>query len=135
MADWTAFDHRCKAMAGRMEGFIQKIAGHYNVEVWEDDVEDYGWSCSIPGKGKSLDVRLEIWDSGDADDGIYGVHGNLNLSVVEEGGLVVGGYIPYNYSPNVWVDYSDSKEWEKRLAIIEGLFSDVLDNIDEWRES
>ena len=133
-ANWDAYVRRWEAMKDRMEKFIQTIAEPFEkVEVWEDNVEDYGWHVSIEREdGNKLDLDLSIWDSGDADDGVYGVHGNFHCGLVEEGGLIVGGCIPHNYSDRVWVDYSDDDEWETRLQGFEENVLGFIHAIEEW---
>jgi hypothetical protein len=132
--NWNAYTARYNISTARMKALIERLAERFQVNgAWEDGDTDFGWHIAIRrADDKILDVSLTIWDSGDADDGIYGVHGNFNLDIVETGGRCVGGIVPNNYSDDVWVDYDDDDEWDQRLTNIEASEDDIAQVITEW---
>jgi hypothetical protein len=136
MTDWTAYEKRVEASAPKMLRAMKTLAHRCHIRVLEVLTDD-DYRISFPvarPNGTLLNVSFEIWDSGDTDDGIYGVHGNFIFNLVEEGGHVIGMCIPGNYTSGVWVDYTDSVEWERRLdAIIAGL-DEAYKIIAEWRK-
>ncbi len=134
MTDWTKYEARFNACKSRMESITTEIASAFpKSEVFESNGADYRFRAIIVREdGEEFGLDFEIWDSGEADDGIYGKHGNFNLSVCADGGLVVGSFVPFNYTDQCWVDYSDTKEWDKRLGMMENTASEVIDAINEF---
>lgn len=136
--NWTNYKHQIERCKPRMIKVMQELALKVGLEasdVYDDDMDDFRVGFSIKGKEQLLDVSFQIWDSGDADDGIYGKHGNFVFDIVEEGGRIIASCIPENYSNQVWVDYQDDKEWDKRLdAMIMGMDS-AIKYIEDWKEN
>jgi len=91
---------------------------HYGYEVSEvDDMtdEDYAWSVAVrpkKGKGELIDVKITIAESEHWDGSEDGV--NFMLDVVAEGGSIVGGLVPYNYTDKVWVPRKDEDAIDER---------------------
>jgi hypothetical protein len=135
--DWTAYRRQVErqkpAILAAMKSFAQAL-GIPASEVWDDDCDDFNVAFLVSrDDGERLDAKFSIWDSGDADDGVYGEHGNFIFDLVEEGGRIVGQCVPENYSDNVWVDYSDDDEWDfRREAIVRG-FDAAKRIVNEWR--
>ena len=95
--------------------------------------DDDGWAFDVTrDDGEILNIWIRLVDSGDADDGVYGVHGNVILDIVEHGGRIVGGFAPYNYSDRVWADYDDDREWEHRLEIMNDCIWETKSIVDGW---
>jgi hypothetical protein len=141
MTDWTAYERQWERQKPAMKAFIEAVALPFLSSVWEDNGDDYGFGTQIerPDRAEDaeddegkLDITLQIWDSGDADDGIYGVHGNFVCDITEAGGRIVGGFTPNNYTDRVWVDYSDDDEFDARMAGITSLVEKCREVIAEW---
>jgi hypothetical protein len=138
--DWTAYERQVARQKPEMLKAMAELAARFGVVTWDDDCDDFNVSFLVerpkPWAGEDyknrLDVKFSIWDSGDADDGIYGQHGNFVLDIVEEGGRIVGGITPYNYSDDVWVDYSDDAEWDQRRQDIIRSLYDVAALVERW---
>lgn len=125
---WGAYERQYSRLKDRMQKVVERIAtelraGGLEVETWETNAEDYGFQLLAKPKDGSdedgIDMDLTIWDSGDADDGIYGQHGNFHCGITRYGGEILGGFTPYNYSERVWVDYTNDAEWDERMDLVE----------------
>jgi hypothetical protein len=138
MRDMTAYDRRFETHKDAMRAFIAAIAQEFGTDVDAAISDESGFGTIITRHdGTLLDVSLTIWDSGEADDGIYGKHGNFMLSAVEEGGRILISIAPSNYSADVWVDYDGEEadnEWHYRMDTFSRSVSDVIATIREWYE-
>jgi hypothetical protein len=133
--NWNKYERQIKRQSPKIEKAMEKLARVYSQNVMVDNGDDFVVSFGVSGKGKNtLWVSFEIWDSGDADDGIYGEHGNITFKMVEDGGVIVSDFTPYNYSDNVWVDYEDDKEWDERVECMIQSLPEVKAIIDSWME-
>ncbi|MFA6270926.1 MAG: hypothetical protein WC657_07010, partial [Candidatus Paceibacterota bacterium] len=135
---WAKAEKLAAKVGPRMKALMDRLAERFGETAWEDDCDNvagFGFEVSrYAGDENPLGVTFEIWDSGDADDGVYGVHGNFVLDIVEYGGAIVGGITPENYTDGVWVDYEGAdEEWERRLAGIERAEDAIAECIEEWR--
>lgn len=104
------------AEALRSEGF--EVEGPYY--LGRQGNENPRWYLSVPPDeegGESVDISLDIAESERFDGTEGGV--NFTIDIVEEGGRVLGGMAPYNYTDDVWVQRSDAKAVEARFALIE----------------
>jgi|SRR5581483_11367754 len=145
--DWTAYWRQVERQKPEMIKAMTDLARRLGIDaddVWTDDNDDFSvsflverpkpWVEDTEDYENRLDVRFSIWDSGDADDGIYGKHGNFILDIVEEGGAIVGGFSPENYTERVWVDYTDNAEWDHRRRFVTMGFGGVAALIEKWLE-
>jgi hypothetical protein len=98
---------------------------------WSD--EEYSYAVIVEGNGlpELVDVRLTMAESMTYGDGTEGV--NFALDITGEGGRILGGMTPYNYSPDVWVPVRDSAAVSDRLALLEGADPDSA--VDLVREA
>jgi len=129
--NWDQHNRQTQRQSPTMKRIISDVAEAYNVKAWHNDADDFTWGCTIErSDGNRLDVTFAVWDSGDADDGVYGIHGNFVLGLVEEGGRIVGNCIPFNYTRNVWADYIDDAEWDLRIRGFDA--NPIIVIIDEW---
>lgn len=140
--DWSAHERqvlRCKpGMLAVMRGLARAVGCRQHIEGWDDDsgyrVEFVVFRPGNNHLGKdTLGISLSICDSGDADDGLYGVHGNFMLDIIEEGGRIVGGCVPNNYTDECWVNYDDDLEWTGRLESLARGMSYCKDTIRTWK--
>lgn len=98
--------------------------------------EEHRWSVLVRQVGgdeeDGVDVTVTVLESevrGDEEGGV-----NFGLDVVSYGGAIVGGFVPYNYTPDVWVDAADSDAVEARWRLFDGGLdpSAVVDSIQEY---
>jgi hypothetical protein len=131
---WAKYEARFKKHRTAMHAFIADIAKHFEVKEDFTNLDDYAYFVIVDHpSGKKVAISFEMVDSGDADDGIYGVHGNFNLKVVESGGRIIGGFVPENYTGRVWVPYEDDAEWEGRLNASLSRKDDIIHLVEQWR--
>ncbi len=101
-------------------------------DVWEQ-TDDYGWELAGEFGGVKFDVHAEFSDAyafGDEEEA--GHSANVNVHACTEGGHVLPGFTPYNYTPDVWCDLrteEGSTELADRLAGFEGLAGDLAEAI------
>lgn len=51
------------------------------------------------------------------EDSFYGI--NFGINIVENGGAIIGGLSPYNFTDDIWVDARDDDAVEARFKLIE----------------
>jgi hypothetical protein len=114
---------RALALGGGVrEGCV--AAGMKTDEPVDMSGDDYSWSLQAWRPNSTadedrIDISVEIAEAlayGDEDQP-YGV--NFSLSIVEWGGLILGGLSPYNYTDEVWVDARDADAVAARWQILE----------------
>lgn len=94
-------------------------AGYTASDPWDGSGDDFRWYVTVEGNGlhERVDVSLELAESLSYGDDTAGV--NLALDIVADGGRILGGLTPYNYTPNVWAPLDDRAEVLSRMEIIE----------------
>src|SRR6266478_1460728 len=70
---------------------------------WDLSGDDYRWEL----QANNIDISITICESETYDGEPNGI--NFALDIVEEGGRILGGLTPYNYTDAVWVSRSDSE--------------------------
>lgn len=85
--------------------------------VWKDqgafDKRDYE---------KSIDNTLRLDEAREyGDDEGYPFGINFSLDIVENGGLIVGQFAPYNYTDECWVNAKDKEAVENRWSMFESM--------------
>lgn len=118
---WTAYYSAFAAIKPKMKAFTEAIASQFDATVEEDDnSEDVGFVTSFDVAGIKYYLEFQLWDagtsSGDAEPGECGA---VRLSVCREGGQIVVGWSPYNYTEKVWIPYSDTAEFLARIPEVE----------------
>lgn len=83
----------------------------YYVNVNYGDLDD---------EEESIDISFKLIDAGPYDgyeegDEEWGV--NITVDIVHYGGAILGGFTPYNYTPEVWTN--DVDELKRRLTAID----------------
>lgn len=100
--------------------------------------DDYRWNMTVwrneqhklsQDQDNTIDVSIEIAEAmqyGELDSpcGI-----NFGLELVEWGGRMLGGLVPYNYTENCWVDMRDKEAVEERFKILENADIDEISSL------
>ena len=109
MADtWTAYERAYRELSPAIGAFMQALAGEFGATADEDCYqESYGWQASFMHGGIRYHAELRLNDASDYGDDEPGEQGNLYLSVIRDGGQIVIGWAPFNYTDECWVPYSD----------------------------
>ena len=98
---------------------------------WKDDVLRI--QMAEGPEGDLIDITLEFLFSEQWDGEKGGV--NFGINIVHEGGAIVGGLTPFNYSSEVWVPRRDPAAVEERFSLLEQAdVSDIPRLIKEFRE-
>lgn len=95
-------------------------------EPYDLSTDDYRWAMRVwrgldrtQDEG-SVDVTVEIAEEREYERGDgYGL--NFGLEIVEWGGRILGGFAPYNYTPDVWVDARNPSELADRWSLLENV--------------
>lgn len=129
---WANYERRWRVLSPRMKAYLDKLAAQFpGSEVWENNGDDYSWNLLVKRPdGNVLDVSFELLDAGSSGDHAAGVRGALAIHLVEEGGLIVGGLTPHNYSDQLWIPYLDATRFDDRLRAMEG--ADAAPKIRAW---
>ncbi|SRR6266571_1884201 len=121
------------ALLERVRGALIE-AGYPCGEVWDMSADDYRWAFSTlndDGKERegSVDIAVEIAEQrayeGMDDETLWGV--SFRIDVTGWGGVILGGFAPYNYTERCWVDLRDPSAVAERWALVDGIdATDVL---------
>ncbi len=139
---WNNYERRYRKLGPRFEKMLRTVAEGLSGFVdfpcwpWHDNGDDYGWHLTVErSDGNKFDVSIALIDSHDASgDHAPGVAGAIRLDFVEDGGLIVGGMAPYNYTDKVWTRYRDAAEFDRRMRMFEDVAADYLALIVKWLE-
>ena len=155
--DWSNYEKTIAMCKPQMLRSMKRLARRLHIpakDVWESDCDDFRIEFEVSRRKRfsecaakypdqsnavewdtKLGVSFSIWDSGDADDGVYGKHGNFVFDIVEHGGRIIGQIIPENYSDRVWIDYTDVELWRSRCTMVcNGIESyETFEMISKWR--
>ena len=71
---------------------------------------------------RGVDIEYAIHD-GDAGDAPIEGMVSFSLTITGEGGLLLGGLAPYNYSKEFWIASTDTGAIRERLRLIEEVWS------------
>lgn len=112
--------------------------GFHCDESYEMTDEEIRWNVLVrpagakPGDEIGVDVSITILESEPSD----GTEGGCNfaLEMVEYGGVIVGGFIPYNFTEHVWVRRDDENAVATRWSVFNEHFSAmaVVDQIEKF---
>jgi hypothetical protein len=97
-----------------------EAAGYRLDASFEMSDEEYQWRLDGGPEPQNPDVSVGITiiesrvRDGEDDLGI-----NFSLDITGKDGVVLGGYTPYNYSPEVWVSRKDPSAIEARWQSFE----------------
>jgi len=96
-------------------------AGYTVSEPFELDDDDAGrWDMVVePSEGREevIDISFHFAESENWDGEKGGI--NFMLDVVSEGGRMLGGLTPYNYTESCWVKRNNPSAIEERFSIME----------------
>lgn len=110
------YEKRIMAILVRIADVLR--AAGFRVEgPWDLSSDDYWWAMLADVEGVKVDVSFKICESEQCD----GVKGGVNfaLDIVEEGGRIIGGLTPFNYTDRCWVSRKDRQAIEERFRILE----------------
>ncbi|KKL56509.1 hypothetical protein LCGC14_2244720 [marine sediment metagenome] len=130
--DWTEYEARYARHRDAMRGILASLG-----ETEEINVSERGFHVTLwrDQDDLSLDVSLSLLDSGEADDGVYGEHGNFSFSIIEFGGVVLAAFSPGNYTPAAWAFYGDDVAWERKIGAVPDAAPHLLEVVREWQEA
>lgn len=129
------YEDRIVAILNRIRDVL--IPYRYDVTEPRDmSCDDFEWDIVISGDAHAtIYVQIEIAEAvsfGDRDSDEPPAI-NFALRVIEEGGLIVGGAIPYNYTEQCWVEALDTDAVETRFKILEGIHErDMIPLLADW---
>ena len=110
------YRRRIMAILERIANVLRE-AGFEVEGPWDLSSDDYCWSLLADVNGMKVDVSFKICESEQYDGEKGGV--NFALDIVEEGGRIIGGLTPFNYSEQCWVSRKDKQAVEERFRILE----------------
>jgi len=89
-------------------------------ELWERRDDEYGWVLTTGERPNRIDVSLMLEDATDYEGEDGAGLGAFTMTIVEEGGRILGQVTPYNYTDDVWVRFTPKHypELDRRLDII-----------------
>ena len=96
---------------------VLRAAGFRVEGPWDLSSDDYWWALLADVDGVKVDVSFKICESEQYDGERGGV--NFALDIVEEGGRIIGGLTPFNYTDRCWVSRKDKQAVEERFCILE----------------
>lgn len=115
---------RIRAILGEIrEDLIRQ--GFKVTQVWFDEGDDYKWfflanptiDPTSAEDSKTVELSIRIAESEEFEGTDEGI--NFSFSMVECGGRIIGGFVPYNYTPMVWVPLEDEPAIERRFCEFE----------------
>ena len=131
---------------GSYEAQVEAVKDRYNDRILailariRDAVREAGLQCDDPeathgdrfewsfgvGRTKPRDafVNLSITEEPDYEGEGAGI--TFHLTILENGGRVLGVFSPFNFTPAVWIDVADNDAIEDRFALFETFDSDEM---------
>ena len=95
-------------------------------DFWNGD--DYRWSIYVQHEDEeAIDITFVIAESEEFDGSTGGI--NFSLDIVREGGEILGGLTPYNYTHECWVSRKDANAVEERFQIMENADMSDISNL------
>lgn len=101
--------------------FALREAGYNMIGPEDFTGEEYCWVIFCDGdngRPPNFDVSITIVESevrdGEDENGV-----NFMLDITDNGGGIIGGLCPYNYTERVWVDARDLDAVEQRWELFE----------------
>lgn len=96
--------------------------------------EDICWSVFVHPKGAPDESGVDVKVTACESQGYDGTEGGINfaLEMVAYEGAIVGGFIPYNYTEQCWVDREDREAVKERWEVFTHHFdpSAVIDECE-----
>ena len=110
------YEKRIMAILERIADVLRETG--FGVEgPWDLSSDDYWWALLADVDGVRVDVSFKICESEQYDGEKGGV--NFTLDIVEEGGRIIGGLTPFNYTDRCWVGRKDKQAVEERFRLLE----------------
>lgn len=131
---WEALEAKYKPEVIALASRVAKDIREYSADAengWEvSDVSDWTdedftvlFLVNRP-EGEPIDITFRLLDAEAWDDTENGT--SFSCDIVAEGGRIVGGYHPFNYSDDCWVNPTDESAVQGRWE----LFSNATDSND-----
>lgn len=113
------YQSRVKKLMSEMRDAFTK-EGFQTTEIAFCEGDDYRWTFFVGDleKEQGVDISFQICES----DAYEGTNEGINfcLNLVAYGGEVVGGFTPYNYTPQVWVNPRNKIAVDERFDLMLG---------------
>lgn len=95
---------------------------------WEDNAQDFGFHVCAGEPGRECDAFVFLSDARDYEGEEAQGSGNVALTMHGTGGIIVGSFIPYNYTDDCWerFDIAGRAALRERLALIAGSASEAV---------
>lgn len=128
------YDARIVALLEKLRALVTAHGWHAAEQFTMHD-DDFRWTFACwPGErdandATTVDFAVEIGEAvayGD-DDQPYGM--SFRLDIVAYGGKILGGFAPYNYTPQCWVDGRDFQLVSERWALMEDASLDSVPDL------
>ena len=129
-----------KAYSKRIRTILRNIRNTINAELrgtgitakgpYDFSVDDYRWELVVEHNGESsASISITIAESEYYDGTQGGI--NFSLDVIGDGGEIIVGLTPYNYTPLCWVPLKDGRkrnsgEIEDRFQLFESADFDSI---------
>ena len=115
----------------RLRRLVKALKAELGGEDWEDNADDYGFHLAV-GEGEdaiNLSLMLEDGEEFDGDDAKG--QGAFSFSIVRWGGQIISHFMPYNFTPDVWVDLKPSgwPELDARFGYIESGVPEIVEMV------
>ncbi len=130
---WENYEARLAKDSEQMRAIVEAAAKPFGAEVVDElDCDDKGFSFSVErSDGQVLRIKLGINDSGDADDGVYDVHGSYIVD--HDNPEQASSWGPDNYTAKCWADYGDDDAWSEKLDAVRRHFAMIPGYVEEWQ--
>lgn len=131
---WEKYYARWEGMKERMKGVLETAQKEVGGEIWEDNSNDYGYVLDVPHGDGVIAVSIKLVDSAESENTDPGTTGNFQVEIIGPGGVVIGNYVPNNYTPDCWIAYEDEALWEERLDEIERIIAHQIGySVEHWK--
>lgn len=142
-AIYAEYAPKMQAVLDNVRSLLVNEMGWWAGDSYDLSDEEYEWRFSAApteanqGDDPAIDVSLTLGEArvfGDEDRAPFGV--SFRLDIVGYGGRIIGGFAPYNYTDQCWVDGSDADAVAERWQLVEDAdLSSIPALINEYREA
>lgn len=121
---WKRYETRVTAILNHMRDVLISV-GFDVTEPYDMSDDCFRWNMGTKVDGAvgdgSIDFCVEMAEASDYGDNTeeqpYGI--NFGINIVEWGGLILGGLMPYNFTEWCWVDALNADAVEARFKLLE----------------
>lgn len=103
----------------RLKAFLERVneLGAFGGEVCEE-ADDYGWEL-LCDTWHATATFSDAYEYGDAEE--PGQEANVTVFCCAQGGQILPGFVPYNYTSDVWCDLRNAEGQEELLTRLDAL--------------